>query len=1031
MTPVTGQRKWTGSDEREDYLVTGTAQSDTLTGNDGNDTINAGAGKDIVKGGAGDDSLAGGTGQDTLTGGDGEDIFVYASGDGNDVITDYIAGEDKIHFKSGTPKFKVNGSDVVITVGSGKITVKGAADRVITYIDSKGKEKTWPDSIDIDDETNTVILSKDYMRTSFNLAGYADDIQTVDASAVTRELSITGNSAANRIIGSEEDDVIDGGAGKDTLLGGDGNDSLNGGKGNDILIGGAGNDTYTGGAGADIFVYSKGQGKDVITDYDEDDKVSIASGSEDDFDITTSGNDVVLTFNKNNKITVKDAADKDFTYIVDGVEKILKVDDPIEYNTKGTAATLTSAYSDEEFKFSESEYPKKLATLNAASVAHDLSITGNSLANKITGTDEDDTIDGGKGKDTIYGGDGNDIIYGGAGNDLLFGGAGEDTFVFKSGEGNDVISDYKSEDFISISSGSVDYAGVSGNDLLYKIGKGTLTVKGAAGSNVHFIGSDGKDFYLPERLINEIKIASNGKGATLSESFSADELNANTHAELKNFVNNLVTIDASAASHGIAITGTKNKNYIIGGEDDDTIIGGKGADTLKGGEGSDVFVYKSGDGNDKILDYSEEDIIQFTSGTAKAKTSGDNVIFTLGSGKITVMGGKNHVITYEDSEGTKTYPANPLTINAAGTGATLKSTYRATTFDATTNAYVSEVSDILKTINGSQVTHDIEIIGNAKANRIIGGTENDTLYGGKGNDTLTGGEGEDVFVYNSGDGKDVITDYAPGEDVINFATGTVSSVGRSGNDVVFKVSSGSLTVKNAKNKIVTYIEGDEEKTYPANSSRPYTVSSDGESVTLASTYTTRYGNAFDVTDFDDMSNVRRIDATKVEADLVVKGNNKNNLIYCSGGDNTIYGGKGNDTINGGEGNNRYVYNSGDGNDLIIGWGSSDSISIASGNLSGDFRSTDDTVILTVGKGKISLQGAVGEQLNYWYDGEAHHTIVGANANVLEDDNFITSNDLSALVENKAVDYSAAQASDITSLTKSNNALPSLSYSKKK
>ena len=932
--------KFIGADDRQAYKAYGKGGNDTLIGNAENDSLYGGADNDVIKGEGADDLIEGGTGNDTLTGGDGADTFVYSSGDGNDVITDYTAGEDTLQFKSGTPKFKVNGNDVVITVGSGKITVKGAADRVITYIEN-GKEKTWPDSIDIDETTNTVILSKDYMRTSFNLAGYADDIQTVDASAVTRELSITGNSAANRIIGSEEDDVIDGGAGKDTLLGGDGNDSLNGGKGNDVLIGGAGNDTYTGGAGADIFVYSKGEGKDVITDYDEDDKVSIASGSESDFDVTTSGNDVVLTFNKNNKITVKDAATKDFTYIVDGEEKILKVDDPIEYNTKGTAATLTSSYSDEEFKFSASKYPNKLVTLNAASVAHDLSITGNSLANRIIGTDENDTIDGGKGKDTIYGGDGNDIIYGGEGNDLLFGGAGEDTFVFKSGEGNDIISDYKAEDIISISSGSVTYAGIKGDDLIYRIGKGTLTLKGAASEKaIHFVNSAGKDFYLPEVPITEISIASNGKGATLTESFSDDELNVNTHAELKNFVNNLVTIDASAASHGVAITGTKNKNYIIGGDDDDTIIGGKGADTLKGGEGADVFVFASGEGNNKILDYNEEDVIQFTSGTPKFKKSGDNVIITLGSkAKISVMGAADKIINYIDKDGEeKTYPEDVLKVS--GTKVTLLENYNSVSFDVTTNKLVTDYKDKIKTIDASAVQQDIEIIGNKNNNKITGSAEDDTIYGGKGNDTLTGGDGADIFVYNSGDGKDVITDYTSGEDIIQFAADAVSSVGKSGNDV----------------------------------------------------------------------------------------------INCSGGNNTVYGGKGNDTISGGEGANLYVYNSGDGNDLIVNWGSSDSLSIASGAMSGDITLKGDTAVIKIGKGKVSLQGAAEEQFN-WYDndGEAHHTILGsANSdNVLESDNFITGNDLSAIVEYKAVDYSVAQASSVTDLTKSNNALPVLSPSKKK
>jgi Ca2+-binding RTX toxin-like protein len=39
-----------------------------------------------------DDTLTGGTGNDTLTGGAGDDVFVYAPGDGDDVITDFNAG---------------------------------------------------------------------------------------------------------------------------------------------------------------------------------------------------------------------------------------------------------------------------------------------------------------------------------------------------------------------------------------------------------------------------------------------------------------------------------------------------------------------------------------------------------------------------------------------------------------------------------------------------------------------------------------------------------------------------------------------------------------------------------------------------------------------------------------------------------------------------------------------------------------------------------------------------------------------------
>ncbi|WP_051340876.1 calcium-binding protein [Azospirillum halopraeferens] len=80
--------------------------------------------------------------------------------------------------------------------------------------------------------------------------------------------------------GEAGNDTLFGGAGDDSMHGGDGHDVLFGGIGNDILWGSPGNDTLTGGAGADRFMYTRGSGHDVITDFNaaEGDRIHLGPG---------------------------------------------------------------------------------------------------------------------------------------------------------------------------------------------------------------------------------------------------------------------------------------------------------------------------------------------------------------------------------------------------------------------------------------------------------------------------------------------------------------------------------------------------------------------------------------------------------------------------------------------------------------------------------------------------------------------------------------------------------------------------------
>lgn len=107
--------------------LTGAGSLDVLAGNAGNDVINGGAGNDLLRGGQGNDVINGGIdsdiiwgdrGSDTLTGGAGSDSFVFRSGDGSDVITDFLPGVDDFTLSGG-----LTFSDLTITEQSGNAVV--------------------------------------------------------------------------------------------------------------------------------------------------------------------------------------------------------------------------------------------------------------------------------------------------------------------------------------------------------------------------------------------------------------------------------------------------------------------------------------------------------------------------------------------------------------------------------------------------------------------------------------------------------------------------------------------------------------------------------------------------------------------------------------------------------------------------------------------------------------------------------------------------------------------------------------------
>src|SRR6185295_2983845 len=92
----------------------------------------------------------------------------------------------------------------------------------------------------------------------------------------------------------------------------------------------------------------------------------------------------------------------------------------------------------------------------------------------------------------------------------------------------------------------------------------------------------------------------------------------------------------------------------------------------------------------------------------------------------------------------------------------------------------------------------INLTGNSLNNSIDGNGAANTLDGGSGNDTLAGGAGVDTFVYRSGGGADVITDFAAGEAINIYGYTKAQSVVQSGSNVIVTLGAGNtITVQNS------------------------------------------------------------------------------------------------------------------------------------------------------------------------------------------------------------------------------------------
>lgn len=107
----------------------GSSGADRLYGNADNDRLYGGTGSDRLFGGSGRDTLDGGAGDDVLTGGLGADRFLFRANSGDDTLTDFQDGADRIRILSGANSFggltlTTVGENVLVSFGSTTVLIE-------------------------------------------------------------------------------------------------------------------------------------------------------------------------------------------------------------------------------------------------------------------------------------------------------------------------------------------------------------------------------------------------------------------------------------------------------------------------------------------------------------------------------------------------------------------------------------------------------------------------------------------------------------------------------------------------------------------------------------------------------------------------------------------------------------------------------------------------------------------------------------------------------------------------------------------
>lgn len=774
----------------DDEIVTGSG-NDQLNGDEGNDFLFSGAGKDTLTGGVGADYLAGGVGDDVYFV-DEDDTVVEEFNQGVDLVkssADYYLSDDLENLEltglaligvgnSLNNKITGNNEANLLSGMDGKDTLIGGAGDDIYEVNLIQAGST-PATIVVtyaDTVIETIANGNDTIKVFGNLVGVADleftpisvnfeliaNTENLDISNLTAEdnvalhANLVGNSVANRLIGNDGANALDGGI------------AVLGSNIQDTLVGGAGDDTYV----VDIVqdnsnviiqdsvIEESDNGSDTLMlrgqlVLNSNISFGLVANTENINASLTGTTKLNLQGNEANNLLIGNAANNELNGGLGADTLDGGVGADILYGGEGDDTYILNDALDTVIENGVSEFDTiqtslltfDLSSINGTNIENlvyigtgSFSGVGSILDNYITGGDGNDTLDGGGGDDRLYGGKGNDILYGGAGFDSLLGESGDDTYVIDQ---DDIVFENE-DDGVDTIQAIFDYTLDENIENLVLLGNAVLGVGNALDNLIEgnaevnrlvggegtdtLIGGAGDDLYEVElsesgNAISNYKVsfddqiieALNEGNDTVSVSGNingveeVDNLVVTINATLSANVENLDLSNVTASSDvflKLNLFGNEYANRLTGNSSSNIIDGGTGLglaaiDTLIGGDGDDIYIVD-------MINVSGSLIVQ-------------DVI--------------------EDSEGNDTLALRaPLT---------LSSSLDIQLIDGIENIDASKTATTKLNLVGNDSAN--LLTGNSANNNITGYEGDDTLIGGVGKDTLVGGDGNDYYVLDAGD----------------------------------------------------------------------------------------------------------------------------------------------------------------------------------------------------------------------------------------------------------------------------------------